>query len=327
MNLSELSTKKIYLTKEFMSYSSSLLHLPIFTSLHSKEDTSKNYIFKTDRYWGFDDVVIHSPWLSIKSDFKVFSFILRNFYSNFNKENKNPYEFNFSIEKYLEDLEIRNNRSYYVSQIKASIEKLSLINIGFTKDDKRYVCKILSAPENECLYDKNQLTGDIKIKIDSHFVNFFNHNPELILNIDHKELDSVEGDFAKVLYTFYKTNQQTNIFDKEVIIQRLRPDADRKLYRKILTKIKEAHNELIECGLIEKVDYQKKWNVKEISHFKIDFTDGYTIQKYKKEAEIERRKKEESNKKLEEIKNKRPNLFEKKKDQEDEEPKDDPIPF
>ena len=36
-------------------------------------------------------------------------------------------------------------------------------------------------------------------------------------------------------------------------------------------KIKEAHNELIECGLIEKVDYQKKWNVKEISHFKLNF--------------------------------------------------------
>ncbi len=315
MNLSELSTKKIYLTKEFMSYSSSLLHLPIFTSLHSKEDTSKTYIFKAEKYWGFEDVVIHSPWLSIKSDFKVFSFILRNFYSNFRKENKDPYEFNFSIEKYLEDLEIKNNRTYYIAQIKSSIEKLSIIHIGFTKEDKRYVCKILSAPENECLYDKNQLTGDIKIKIDSHFVNFFNHNPELILNIDHKELDSVEGDFAKVLYTFYKTNQQTNIFDKEVIIQRLRPDADKKLYRKILTKIKDAHNELIECGLIQKVDYQKKFNIKEISHFRIDFANDFVVQKKKKE--------EEEKKKKEAIKSARPNLFGDKKD----EPVDDDYPF
>ncbi|EMA4492381.1 TPA: hypothetical protein ACLG1F_002020 [Pseudomonas aeruginosa] len=314
MSLKELSNKKIYLTKEFISYSSSLLHLPIFTSLHSKVDNAKYYTFEVERYWGFNDVSITAPWLSIKYDFKVFSYILRMFYKNY-ELSKNPYEIDFSIDNFLKDSEIKTNRIYYIEQMKESIEKLSKITIHFTKDNERYCCRIINPSENGSIYNVKQLTGSFKIHVDHNFINFFKHDPDLILNIDQKELDSINGDFAKILYTFYKTNQQTRVFEKDIIIQRLKPDADKAYYRKVFDGIKSAHKSLIECGFIKDVKYKKNYNIKEISHFEITLNDKFIIKETKKE--------EEEKKKKEAIKPKRPNLFGDKKD----EPVDDDYPF
>lgn len=325
MSLTVLSNKKIYLTKEFLSYSSSILHLPIFTSLHSKNDNSKFYTLELERYWGFDDVAITSPWLSIKYDFKVFSYILRVFYKNHLK-GVDPYSIDFSIDDFVAECSGKNNKFYLVEQIKSSLEKLSKINILFTKENKRYLCRVLDAGNGGVLYDKKQTAGIIKLKIDENFINFFKHDPDLILNINHEELDSIDGDYAKVLYTFYKTNQQARTFEKEVIIQRLKPDANKEYYRKVFDGIKTAHKSLINCGFIKEVKYKKQYNNKEVSHFEIIFNDNFMIKETRKEEEIKKRE-DEIKKKEEESKKKRPNLFEKNKDQEDEEPKDDPIPF
>lgn len=268
MSLSQLSSKTIYLSDEFVSYSSSLLHLPIFTSLHSKDDNNKTYVFKTDRYWGFNDLSISAPWLSINWDFTIFTYILRQYYksilngSNISEETT----IDFSIDNFFKENEIKTNKKYYAEQIKSTIEKLTKITIHFTKNNKRYYCRVISSG---CIYNTKQLTGSFKLSIDKHFINFFNHDPNLILNIDHKKLSSIKGDYAKILYTFYKTNQQAGLFEKEIIIQRLRPDADKKDFRRVYDSIKIAHKELLKCGFIKSVSYQKNLNSKEISHFLI----------------------------------------------------------
>lgn len=310
MSLQNLSAKKIFLSNEFISYSSSLLHLPIFTSLHSKTDNAKSYIFEVDRYWGFEDVSISAPWLSIKWDFTVFTYILRKYYKGLNNgkcELEKDYTIKFSIDDFLVENEVKTNKLYYIDQIKSSIEKLSKITIHFTKSNKRYYCRILSPSANGVLFDTKQLTGSIDLTIDKHFINFFNHDPDLILNIDQKEFGSINGDYPKILYTFYKTNQQTKTFEKEIIIQRLRPDSAKTDYRRIFDSIKNAHKELIKCGFIKEVKYKKMLNTKEISHFEIILNDDYILKK--KEIKKEEKKEEK----------KRPSIFDKKKD--------DGIPF
>ena len=112
MNELKLITKKEILFKDnYLSYTKSMLHLPIFAISNDINNTSKTYCINLEKFDGFKNVEFNWPRLSIKNDFLVYSFILKKFYENCENGSSNQYSIKFSLSDFFDfSGVVRNNR-------------------------------------------------------------------------------------------------------------------------------------------------------------------------------------------------------------------------
>ncbi len=256
--LRKITQKEIQYKDKYLSYTKSMLHLPIFcvSSTKERDESIRLTISKME---GFKNIVFKFPVLSIKQDFMVFTFILREFYKNIDNGSIDPFSIEFNMNDFFDYFKIvRNNRSSYSKTMTSSIEKMASISLSFEREDKIYICNFV----NTCEINKK---GERKhrIKLGEGFLNFFKHDPNLIFNINIDNYISLEKDFSKVLYLFYTTNLhkigKDNVasFDRDLIFSRLQSlSADKKKFE----LIREANEELIEKGFIKSYSFSKSGN-------------------------------------------------------------------
>lgn len=256
--LKKITKKEILFKDNYISYTKSMLHLPIFTVSTNINDDAL-YVLKIDRMDGFKNIEMQFPRLSIKNDFMVFSFILKLFYENCDNSLNNPFLIDFKFNDFFDFFEVqRNNRSSYAKSITKCLKRLSKLNMSFVRNDKTYICNFLSSV---VIDNKNE--RDFKVSLGENFLNFFQHDSELIFNINLDNYKSLEKDFSKILYLYYITNLhkmgKDNVvsFDKDLIFTRLQSVSVNK--RK-LQLIREANQELIDKGLIKGYSLSKSSN-------------------------------------------------------------------
>ncbi|EPJ5174754.1 hypothetical protein N1Z87_006947, partial [Pseudomonas aeruginosa] len=87
--LRKITQKEIQYKDKYLSYTKSMLHLPIFcvSSTKERDESIRLTISKME---GFKNIVFKFPVLSIKQDFMVFTFILREFYKNIDNGSIDP---------------------------------------------------------------------------------------------------------------------------------------------------------------------------------------------------------------------------------------------
>ncbi|HHJ1745515.1 TPA: hypothetical protein ACQGUJ_006379, partial [Pseudomonas aeruginosa] len=234
----------------------SMLHLPIFTV--SNESSDDLYVLKIDKLLGFKNIEFNFPKLSIKSDFMIFSYVLKLFYSNCDS-GKNIFEIDFDMNDFFDFYNVkRNNRSSYTKTMTESIKRLSKINLSFERNDKTYICNFISSA---AIDHKNE--RKFQITLGKNFLNFFEHDPDLIFNINIENLMKLEKDFSKILYLYYVTNlhklSKENVasFEKEEIFTRLQ---SLSVDKRKLQMIREANDELIKNGFIKGYSFSKSGN-------------------------------------------------------------------
>lgn len=245
-----------------------MLHLPIFTVSTNINDDDL-YVLKIDKMEGFKDIELNFPRLSIKNDFMTFSFILKLFYENCDKEKANPFLIDFSLNDYFDFFEVvRNNRSSYAKTITDCIKRLSKLNMSFVRNDNTYICNLSSAIIN------SKGERQFQISLGENFLNFFKHDTDLIFNINLDNYKSLEKEFSKILYLYYITNlhkaSKENVasFDKDLIFTRLQSaSADRRK----LQLIREANQELIDKKLIKSYSFSKSSNRVTKNQYRIFF--------------------------------------------------------
>lgn len=254
--LKKITKKEIVYSGNYLSYTKSMLHLPIFTV--SNESSDDLYVLKIDKLLGFKNIEFNFPKLSIKSDFMIFSYVLKLFYSNCDSE-KNIFEVDFDMNDFFDFYNVkRNNRSSYTKTMTESIKRLSKINLSFERNDKTYICNFISSATID---NKNE--RKFQITLGKNFLNFFEHDPDLIFNISIENLMKLEKDFSKILYLYYITNlhklSKENVasFEKEEIFTRLQ---SLSVDKRKLQMIREANDELIKNGFIKSYSFSKSGN-------------------------------------------------------------------
>lgn len=284
--LKKITKKEILFRDNFLSYTKSMLHLPIFTVSTNINDDDL-YVLKIDKMEGFKDIELNFPRLSIKNDFMTFSFILKLFYENCEKEKANPFLIDFSLNDYFDFFEVvRNNRSSYAKTITDCIKRLSKLNMSFVRNDKTYICNFLSSATINSRGERQ-----FQISLGENFLNFFKHDTDLIFNINLDNYKSLEKEFSKILYLYYITNlhkaSKENVasFDKDLIFTRLQSAS---VDRRKLQLIREANQELIDKKLIKGYSFSKSSN--RVTKINIEFFSK------KKEEIIQEEKKVETKK-------------------------------
>lgn len=254
--LKKITKKEIVYSGNYLSYTKSMLHLPIFTV--SNESSDDLYVLKIDKLLGFKNIEFNFPKLSIKSDFMIFSYVLKLFYSNCESE-RNIFEVDFDMNDFFDFYNVkRNNRSSYTKTMTESIKRLSKINLSFERNDKTYICNFISSATID---NKNE--RKFQITLGKNFLNFFEHDPDLIFNISIENLMKLEKDFSKILYLYYITNlhklSKENVasFEKEEIFTRLQ---SLSVDKRKLQMIREANDELIKNGFIKSYSFSKSGN-------------------------------------------------------------------
>ncbi|HCF2990978.1 TPA: hypothetical protein NIB67_005107 [Pseudomonas aeruginosa] len=254
--LKKITKKEIVYSGNYLSYTKSMLHLPIFTV--SNESSDDLYVLKIDKLLGFKNIEFNFPKLSIKSDFMIFSYVLKLFYSNCDSE-RNIFEVDFDMNDFFDFYSVkRNNRSSYTKTMTESIKRLSKINLSFERNDKTYICNFISSATID---HKNE--RKFQITLGKNFLNFFEHDPDLIFNINIENLMKLEKDFSKILYLYYVTNlhklSKENVasFEKEEIFTRLQ---SLSVDKRKLQMIREANDELIKNGFIKSYSFSKSGN-------------------------------------------------------------------
>lgn len=255
--LKKITKKEIVYSSNYLSYTKSMLHLPIFTV--SNESNDDLYVLKIDKLLGFKNIEFNFQKLSIKSDFMIFSYVLKLFYSNCENEKSNIFEIDFDMNDFFDFYNVkRNNRSSYTKTMTESIKRLSKINLSFERNDKTYICNFISSATIDHKSERN-----FKISLGENFLNFFKHDADLIFNINIENYMKLEKDFSKILYLYYITNlhklSKDNVasFDKEEIFVRLQ---SLSVDKRKLQMIREANDELIKNGFIKGYSFSKSGN-------------------------------------------------------------------
>lgn len=256
--LKKIITKEILYKTNYLTYTKSMLHLPIFTTSKNKiEDTAYHLIIPA--LDGFKNINLRFPPLSIKNDFMVFSYILKLFYKNCDNNLDNPYEIEFSFNDLFDFYDIeRRNRTAYSKTIVNSISKLSRVNLTFIRNEQLFICNFIGSAELDLTKKRNY-----KISIIPNFINFFKHDKNVLFNINLDIYKILEKDFSKILYLYYITNlhkigkENVASFDRDLIFMRLQSAAKDK---KVLELIKEANQELIDKKLIKGYSFSKSGN-------------------------------------------------------------------
>jgi phosphotransferase system IIB component len=239
--LKKITKKEILFKDNFLSYTKSMLHLPIFT-VSTDISSDDLYVLKIDKMEGFKSIELNFPRLSIKNDFMTFSFILKLFYENCEKEKENPLLIDFNLNDYFDFFKVaRSNRSSYSKSITNCIKRLS-----FVRNDKTYICNFLSSATID-----NRSKRQFSLSLGENFLNFFKHDTDLIFNINLDACRLLNKEFSIILYLYYITNLhkigKDNVasFDRDLIFTRLQSEsADRRK----LQLIREANQELIDKG-------------------------------------------------------------------------------
>ncbi|HBO6556242.1 TPA: hypothetical protein L4789_001661 [Pseudomonas aeruginosa] len=256
--LKKITQKEIQYKDKYLSYTKSMIHLPIFC-VSSTKSVNEMYTFKADKLEGFKKIEFNFPALSIRNDFMVFSYLLKEFYKNLESGESDPFYISFNMKDFFDYFKIiRNNRSSYAETMISSIRKMTSISLSFEREDNFYICNfintVIAAKKGE---------RRIQVKLGEGFLNFFKHDPNLIFNINIDNYISLEKDFSKVLYLFYTTNLhkigKDNVasFDRDLIFSRLQSlSADKKKFE----LIREANEELIEKGFIKSYSFSKSGN-------------------------------------------------------------------
>ena len=259
MNVIKKITKKEILFKDnFLSYTKSMIHLPIF-ALSTDINNSDIYTLHIDKMDGFKNINFEFPKLSINNDFMTFSYILKLFYENCENERDNPFLIDFNLNDFFDFFgKARNNRSAATKAITLCVKRLSRLNMSFVRNDKTYICNFISSAVIENNNERN-----FKISLGEGFLNFFKHDTDLIFNINLDNYKALEKDFSKILYLYYITNLhkigKDNVasFDRDLIFTRLQSAAKDK---KILELIREANQELVDKKLIKSFSFSKSGN-------------------------------------------------------------------
>lgn len=277
--LSKITKKEILYKENYVSYTKSMLHLPIFT-VSKNIDKTVSYEIKIDKYEGFKNIVLVFPPLSIKNDFMVFTYIIKKFYKNCDNELDNPFEIDFSLNDFFDYFEVsRTNRSSYSKTIFEVLKRLSRINLSFSREKKTYICNFLSSV---VISEK----GDrfYNLEIGKNFLNLFKHDENLIFNLNLDNYKLLNKEFSKILYIYYitnthKVNKKNNVasFDLNSIYTRLQSSGANK---RTLEHIRDAHNELINNKLIKSFTLSKTGQ--KITHINIEYFTK-TIEEVKEE--------------------------------------------
>ena len=280
MNELKIITKKEILYKSnYISYTKSMLHLPIFT-VSKNIDKSVSYEFKIDQYEGFKNIVLMFPPLSIKNDFMVFTYIIKKFYKNCDNELNNPFEICFSLNDFFDYFEMdRKNRTAYSRTVFEVLKRLSRINLSFSRDNKEYICNFLSS-----VVVSEKGNRFYNLEIGKNFLNLFKHDENLIFNLNLDNYKLLDKEFSKILYIYYITNthkidKKNNVasFDLNSIYTRLQSASKP---HKRLEHIREAHKELIKHKLIKGFSLSKTGQ--KITHINIEYFTK-TIEEVKEE--------------------------------------------
>lgn len=256
--LKSITKKEILFKSNYLSYTKSMLHLPIFTVSNESKD-KEEHVIKVDKMAGFKKVEFSFPKLSIKNDFMVFSYILKLFYENCDKAVSDIYNIEFNLNDFFDFYKVkRNNRSSYTETMIESLKKISKINVSFERNDVFYILNFFSSAVIGKKGERNH-----KLKLGEDFLNLFKHDPDLIFNLNLENYIKLKKDFSKVLYIYYTTNlhmlSKENIasFDKEEIFKRLQ---SLSVDRRKLQMIKEANEELKANGFIKNYSFSKTGN-------------------------------------------------------------------
>lgn len=281
----EIVKKEIAFKDKYLSYTKSMLNLPLFTIM-TKVEKEVEYKITIPNFEGFKDLIIDFPKLSITTDFMVFSFLLKLFYKNAEDRScKDIYTVEFNMNEYFDYVGVvRNNRSSAADTLNKSIIKLKKMDFSFVRNDNRYSCGFID-------YRVESLKGSRKqtIKLGEHFLEFYKHDPNLIFNVDLDVIKSIKSDCAKILYLFYMTNLHKvgkgNVasFDREMIFYRIASASEDK---KKLEIIRTAHKELIEKKIIKGCSFTKDTS-KKITAINIEYFPKNKIEEKKDEPVIE----------------------------------------
>ncbi len=254
--LKEITKKEIEYKSSYLSYTKSMLHLPIFT-VSKNVNRNNDYEILIDKFEGFRNIKLKFPGLSIKNDFMVFSFILRKFYKNCDNSIDNPFEISFDFNEFFDFFEIkRQNRSAYTETIVEVLSRLSRINLSFIRGDVQYISNFLTEAtiENKRKYN---------VSISKSFLNLFRHDENLIFNIDLDKYKSLDKEFSKILYIYYITNTHKSNkdlvarFDISSIKTRLQSSSSS---HKFFEHLRAAHKELIDNKMIKEATFTKSGN-------------------------------------------------------------------
>lgn len=259
--LKKITNKEILFKDNYISYTKSMIHLPIFCVSSGKAaDADDLYTLKLSKFEGFKDIKFRFPLLSIKTDFMIFTYVIKIFYENCENGAENPYLIDFYFKDFYDYFKIvRNNRFSFSKTIDASIEKLADIKLTFDRGDIKYFCNFI----NLATIDKKQ-KRKYHFELQKEFLGFFKHDPDLIFNINIDNYIMLDKDFSKILYLFYITNihkiGKDNVasFDRDLIFTRLQSAS--KTDKKILELIREANQELIDKKLIKGFSFSKSGN-------------------------------------------------------------------
>lgn len=266
--LKQITKKEIMYKSNFLSYTKSMLHLPIFT-ITKNNNSSYIYEFNISSYEGFKNISLSFPPLSINNDFMVFSFILKTFYKNCDDNLNNPFEFEFSFNDFFDYFKVsRTNRSSYSKSISMTLKRLSKINLSFCRGDTEYMCNFLSSQVKS-----SKGSRFYNIVLDKNFLNLFKHDENLIFNLNLDNYNMLSKDFSKILYIYYITNthkidKKNNVakFDISSIYTRLQSSSEN---HKKLENIRIAHKELIDKGLIKGVKFSRVSQT--ITHINVEY--------------------------------------------------------
>ncbi|HFX0486580.1 TPA: hypothetical protein ACIDXN_003662 [Pseudomonas aeruginosa] len=278
--LKEITKKEIEYKSSYLSYTKSMLHLPIFT-VSKNVNKDRDYEIIIDKFEGFRNIKLKFPGLSIKNDFMVFSFILRKFYKNCDNSIENPFQINFDFNEFFDFFEVkRQNRSAYTDTIIEVLGRLSRINLSFVRGDNQYISNFLT----EAVIEKRR---NYKVSISKSFLNLFKHDENLLFNIDLDKYKSLDKEFSKILYIYYITNtHKANIncvarFDISSIKIRLQSSSSS---HKFFEHLRAAHKELIDNKMIKEINLIKNGNrieyaeveflPKKVSELKAEFKDN-----------------------------------------------------
>lgn len=274
--LKEITKKEIEYKSSYLSYTKSMLHLPIFT-VSKNVNRNNDYEILIDKFEGFRNIKLKFPGLSIKNDFMVFSFILRKFYKNCDNSLENPFQINFDFNEFFDFFEVkRQNRSAYTNTIIEVLGRLSRINLSFVRGDNQYISNFLT----EAIIEKRR---NYKVSISKSFLNLFKHDENLLFNIDLDKYKSLDKEFSKILYIYYITNTHKSNkdlvarFDISSIKTRLQSSSSN---HKFFEHLRAAHKELIDNKMIKDATFTKNGN-------KIIYTNITFLSKSKKELNEE----------------------------------------
>lgn len=290
--IKKITKKEIVYKDNYISYTKSILHLPIFTFLSDKQGF-QNYEINLPKLEGFENVEMKFPRLSIKNDFMTFTFIMRKFYEACENNAENPFEIIFDMNEYFDYFKVaRNNRSSYATTILNCIKRLKAIQFSFTRNKVLYMCGFL----NDCEINQTKERKH-KLEISKTFLNFFKHDTDLIFNINIDNYLVLDKDFSKILYLYYITNLhkigKDNVasFDKDLIFTRLQSvSADRRK----LQLIREANQELVDKKLIKGFSFTKSGNrITKINIKYLSKNVNEAIEEAKQEEKQEEKKEEQ----------------------------------